>query len=137
MQLSSTTSVSVIAALKTIFARHGIPIRRSEVTTGRNSRQWPYLVEFKQKNAQFQAGQKAQFDRRHLVKELVPIPDDSEVWITSEGQPIPGRVVSTGYTPRSYVVATESGPLRRNRGQINVVPEPTSNESNESSESSE
>ena len=99
--------------------------------------QWSYLVELKQKNAQFKAGQKAQFDRRHQVKELVPIRDDSEVWIASEGQPIPVRLVSTGDTPRSYVVATESGLLRRNRGQINVVPEPASNKSSESSESSE
>ena len=99
--------------------------------------QWPYLVEFKQKNAQFKAGQIAQFDRHHRVKELGPIPDDSEVWITSEDQPIPGRVVSTGDTPRSYVVDTASGPLRRNRGQINIVPEPTSSDLSELSQPSE
>ena len=68
--------------------------------------QWPYMVEFKQKNTQFKAGQKAQFNRHHRVKELGPIPDDSEVWITSEDQPIPGRVVSTGDTPRLYAVDT-------------------------------
>ena len=219
VQLTSTTSASVIAALKTIFARHGIPetvrsdngpqfvsqefamfassysfshvtssprfpqsngqvergvqtIKRmlkksqdphlailsyratphpwcglspAELCMGRRIRTTvpqtmamlkPQLVEFKRKNALFKAGQKKQFDRRHQVKELAPIPDDAEVWITSENQPIPGRVVSPCDAPRSYVVDTESGQLRRNRGQINVVPEPALSEPSESSQPS-
>ena len=45
------------------------------------------------------------------------------MWITSEDKPIPGRIVTADETPRSYVVETESGELRRNRSQIVVVPE--------------
>ena len=38
------------------------------------------------------------------------IPDDSEVWITSDrNQIIPGRVTGERGTPRSYDVSTSSG----------------------------
>ena len=206
VKLSSTTSGQVITALKTIFARHGIPetvrsdngpqyssqefamfassygfnhsprypqsnrlvermvqtikamLKKSqdphiavlsyratphpwcgyspaELCMGRRIRtavpqsnmmlipQWSYLKEFKVKNAEFKKKQKEQFDSRHGAKELPEIPDDSAVWITSEDKPIPGRIVTADETPRSYVVETESGELRRNRSQIVVVPE--------------
>ena len=87
---------------------------------------WSYLNVFKQKNAHFKTMQKKQFDRRHRVKESSPIPDDADVWITSESVPVPGRVVSPGETPRSYVVETPSGQLQRNRSQLNVAPNETS-----------
>ena len=209
VKLCSTTSSQVIAALKTIFARHGIPetvrsdngpqyssqqfavfassygvnhvasspkypqsngqvermvqtiknmLKKStdphiavlsyratphpwcgyspaELCMGRRIRtavpqsnailipQWSYLKEFKKKNAEFKKRQKEQFDSRHGAKELPEIPDDSEVWITSEDKPISGRVVTTGETPRSYVVETDSGELHRNRRQLIVAPE--------------
>ena len=212
IRLTSTSSVSVIVALKSIFARHGIPeiirsdngpqyssrefaefatsygfrhttssprypqsngqvermvqtikrmIKRSEdphlavlsyratphtwcgfspaeLCMGRRIRttvpqtnsmlvpKWSYLNVFKQKNAHFKTMQKKQFDRRHRVKESSPIPDDADVWITSESVPVPGRVVSPGETPRSYVVETPSGQLQRNRSQLNVAPNETS-----------
>ena len=90
--------------------------------------QWSYLPDFKEKNTQFKGKQKEQFDRRHGTRELPDIPDDSEVWITSEDKPIPGRVVAAGETPRSYIVETDSGQLQRNRCQINVAltPDPSS-----------
>ena len=38
------------------------------------------------------------------------IPDDSEVWITSDRiQIVPGRVTGERETPRSYNVSTSSG----------------------------
>ena len=46
--------------------------------------QWSYLEEFRKKNADFKRKQKEQFDSLCGAKELPEIPDDSEVWITSE-----------------------------------------------------
>ena len=212
IKLSSTTSSSVIAALKSIFARHGIPetlrsdngpqyssqefaqfaetygfnhvtssprypqfngqvertvqtVKRmlqkssdphlailsyrstphpwcgkssAELSMGRNIRstvpqtkakltpQWPYLQEFRRRNAEFKEKQKRQFDRRHRVLERDDLPDGTDVWITSEPNLIPGTVVSAGESPRSYVVETPSGELRRNRTHLNVVPETSS-----------
>ena len=37
---------------------------------------------------------------------------------------MPGKVVSTAQSPRSYVVQTSSGQLRRNRSDIKVMPIP-------------
>ena len=86
---------------------------------------WPYLEEFCKQNELFKQRQKADFDRRHRVRPLPPIPSDTEVWITSGDQPIPGRVTATALTPRSYLVETSPGHahIRRNRQHINVVPD--------------
>ena len=55
------------------------------------------------------------------VRDL-PLPDDTDVWITSGDQPTPGRVVSAAGTPRSYVVDTPNGQVRRNRFHLNERP---------------
>ena len=69
------------------------------------------------------------FDREHRVHDLPEIPDDTEVWVTSDAGPIPGRIVTAAETPRSYVVETPTGEVRRNRSQLRVQPEtPTAGE---------
>ena len=88
--------------------------------------QWSYFTEFCQKNKQFKECQKQQFDRHHGARSLPDIPEDTEVWITSEERVIPGRVISPAETPRSYIVQTPTGELPRNRCQLNVVPEQSS-----------
>ena len=209
IQLTTTTATVVIAALKSVFARHGIPevvrsdngpqfsaqefsrfassyefqhvtssprfpqsngqvermvqtVKRmlvrssdhhlallsyratplpwcdlspSELCMGRRVRtpvpqtnkqlvpKWPYLSSFREKNKQFKETQKENFDRGHRAKEQSEIPDNTEVWITSESDPIRGTVVSTAGPPRSYVVETPTGQVYRNRGHLNVVPE--------------
>ena len=86
---------------------------------------WPYLQAFKQQNREFKERQKRDFDRRHRVQELPTLPEDTDVWIRSEGEPIQGRVVSLANTPRSYVADVPSGQLHRNRHHLSVIP-PTS-----------
>ncbi len=44
------------------------------------------------------------------------------MWITSEREKIPGRVVANAGTPRSYVVETSRGEIKRNRKHLNVDP---------------
>ena len=170
IQLTSTTSASVISALKSVFARHGIPeivrsdngpqysssefgsfassygfqhltssprfpqsngqaersvqtvknllkksddpytsllsyratplswyeLSPAELSMGRRLRtsvpqtdkmlipQWPYLKSFRELDKQQKQKQKENFDLRHRAKELQPIPNDTEVWITTE-----------------------------------------------------
>ena len=73
-------------------------------------------------NKKFKDSQKRHYDRRHRVRSLLEIPDNTDVWITSNGNNIPGKTVRMADTPRSYVVQTPTGELRRNWSQINVNP---------------
>ena len=62
------------------------------------------------------------FDSRHRARDLLPIPKDTEVWITLEDEPVQGRVVSVAYRQRSYVVKTPTGQVEQNRSQLQVIP---------------
>lgn len=214
LQLNSTTSISVIAHLKSIFARHGIPeivrsdngpqyasrefadfaetygfqhitssprfpqsngqaermvqtvkqlLRNSddphlalltyratpmpwcerspsELLFGRRIRttlpltqtsltpNWNYLPQFKKDNQQFKETQKRNFDKGHQAKSKPEIPSGTEVVLNSEDQPIQGTVLQPAETPRSYVVQTPSGELRRNQSHLNVLPPQSSQE---------
>ena len=215
IQLSSTTSASVISSLKSVFSRHGIPeivrsdngpqysssefmsfassygfqhltsspkfpqsngqaersvqtvkallkksddpytsllsyrttplswcnLSPAELSMGRRLRssvpqtdkmlvpQWPYLKEFRALDQKQKQQQKENFDSRHRARDLPPIPDDAEVWITTDNEPVPGRVISPADRPRSYVVATPSGQIERNRSHLTVVPRENSEDS--------
>ena len=85
---------------------------------------WPYLSQFKIKNRQLKEDQKRHFNKRHRAREMSDIPDDVEVWVTSEKQLIPGRVVSPAEQSRSYIIDTPTGELRRNRSDLTVIPSP-------------
>ena len=82
--------------------------------------QWPYLSDFRQINEDFKKRQKTDYDRRHRTRELPEIPDDTEVWITTDGRQTAGRTVMTSDTPRSYIIETPSGEIRRNRSHLNT-----------------
>ena len=98
---------------------------------------WVYLEMFREKNKQFKESQKKNFDKRHRTRELTPIPDNTDVWITSEDRPIQGTVVSPADSPRSYVVNTPAGLLHRNRSHLNVVPEQSQSDHLEQSDNQE
>ena len=89
---------------------------------------WTYLSTFRDKNKRFRETQKLNFDRRHRVREQSPILDNTDVWVTSETQPVHGKVVTPADAPRSYVIETSSGQLQRNRSHLNVVPKPEETE---------
>ena len=90
--------------------------------------EWPYLKEFQQADEKFKKQQKTDYDRRHRVRNLPEIPDNTDVWVTTGGHPIAGRTVTFANTPRSYVVQTPTGEMRRNRRQLNIAP-PTNSHS--------
>ena len=91
---------------------------------------YPKLVVFVSvQESQFKEKQKEYFDKGHRVKGQSEVPDGSEVVITTDHQPVEGRVVQPAGTPRSYVVETPLGEVRRNQSQLNIVPEQSTTDS--------
>jgi len=60
-----------------------------------------------------------------MSNELPMLSDDMNVWISSRGEPVQGKVVSSADTPRSYVIDTPSGQLHRNRHHLTPLPDPS------------
>ena len=89
--------------------------------------QWNYLTGFLKFDATYKMKQKDNFDKHHRTKDLPVMPDDTPVWVETDIGPISGRVVTSAETPRSYLVETPTGQLQRNRIQLRVVPEDSSN----------
>lgn len=73
--------------------------------------QWSFLTKFRLANNDFKAKQKTSYDARHRTRSLPEIPDDTDVWITTDGAHSSGRVVSKAHTPRSYLVETPNGQI--------------------------
>ena len=87
---------------------------------------WEYLETFKELNAEFKLKQKMAYDQRHRAHSLSPIPDEEEVWITTGQSTTSGQVRYQADAPRSYIVNTPQGPIRRNRCHLRVVPNSSS-----------
>ena len=81
---------------------------------------WPYLEQFRQKDASLKTRQKTDFDRRHSAKTLPDLPPGEHAWLPD--QKAEGTVVDRAGSPRSYVVETPNGQLRRNRRHLNLLP---------------
>ena len=59
---------------------------------------WPYLEKFRQDNNRCKRRQKSDFDRSHRTRPLANIPEDTEVWIRTVNQQIPGQIAITAHT---------------------------------------
>ncbi len=84
--------------------------------------QWPYLDDFRHAEDQFKRKQKRDYDTCHGTRSLPEIPNSTEVWVTTDDSHSPGHVNGSAGTPRSYLVETPSGQVRRNRAHLTVVP---------------
>ena len=84
---------------------------------------WTYLERFQKCNEEYKSKQKLNYDRRHRASALPSIPDETDVWITNGKQQQPGQVVRPADTPRSYIVDTPNGQVRRNRLHLNSQPD--------------
>ena len=81
---------------------------------------WPDLGWFRKKDQVFKEKQKHNYDRRHRARALSPLPEETEVWIRTGNERLPGKVTSTASSPRSYWVETsDGGQLQRNRAHLN------------------
>ena len=85
------------------------------------SPKWTYLPQFQLENARVKEKQKEHYGSHHGVLILPSIPDQDNVWIKSDSGGTSGRVVSSASTPRSYIVETPTGHIRRNRCDIKVM----------------
>ena len=56
------------------------------------------------------------------MRELPFLPDDTKVWVTTDDRHVPGTVSTTADAPHSYFVDVPTGPLRRNRADLNIMP---------------
>jgi hypothetical protein len=69
---------------------------------------------------------KCNYDESHRVQSRSEIPIGTDVWVSSGGNDrIRGKVTSSANTPRSYIVETPSGEVRRTREHLVPVPEET------------
>ena len=78
---------------------------------------WEHSQNFRQLD---EKTRKDNYDRHHRVRTLPMLPDKQTVWVETRGHQVPGQVVQTASTPRSYVLQTPSGELRRNRAHLRV-----------------
>lgn len=77
---------------------------------------WPDLQAFREKDEEGRWRQAKHYNRRHRSRPLPELPSGQKVWITTERSA--GTVVRPADTPRSYVVETDRGFLRRNRSHL-------------------
>ena len=63
---------------------------------------WPYLLEFRKLNQTFKERQEYNFNKHHQVQDLPSLPDDTNIWVTSSGEPIQGRVIEQAETPQDH-----------------------------------
>ena len=81
---------------------------------------WDYLDLFRVANSKIKQKQKADYDSRHGTRLLPEIPDNTNVWVTTDNQHTEGRISGAAGTPRSYLVTTPSGEVRRNRVHLTI-----------------
>ena len=99
--------------------RTDIPLTKDKLTP-----RWPYLVDFRREDAEFKREQKKNFDKRHRTRPLPELPAGREVWTMTNRQPTEGIAAPHPTAPRSYTISTSCRTVRRNRSQLNVIPQP-------------
>ena len=71
----------------------------------------------------YKARQKGDFDIHHEVTELSDLDGNTNVWVTTDTDTIPGRIAPSAGTLMFFIIQTLAGEIRRNRSQLRVVPE--------------
>ena len=92
---------------------------------------WSYLEQFRAKDECFKNQQKEHYDRRHRASVLPVLPDNTPVLVQTGSSRVPGTTISQADAPRSYLIQTSSGTVRRNRQHLIAVPvrdDPSSNQ---------
>ena len=88
---------------------------------------WPHIKDFREKDEKHKSDMKYHYDKRHRVRETSPLPDNTDVWINTQGREnIPGQVIQRAEEPRSYLISTPSGEVQRTKSQIRVRAKTTS-----------
>ena len=79
---------------------------------------WSHLPEFRTQERRYKEKQKEDYDRRHRVKTQPDLDDGQLVWVRTDNDQQTGRVLTAAHTPRSYLVQTSSGTVRRNQSHL-------------------
>lgn len=82
---------------------------------------WPDLHKVKQADAKAKASYRRNFNKRHNVKDLPELSPGTTVALkldSEQGWRKCGKVLKMCETPRSYLIQTETGVLRRNRHHL-------------------
>ena len=133
---NTTKSHEVIRALKSIFTRHGsTPLAcgysPSELLMDRKLRNtiptfhtvlnssWPDLEKLREREAESKEKQRLNFNHRHNAAPLKALQPSFPVHIKDMGTT--GTVTRAAETPRSYIIETEKGTVRRNRSHVNSI----------------
>ena len=65
------------------------------------------------------------------MKSLPSLPDNTSVWVNTQGKQVLGRIIQPDNSPRSYWLNTLSGEVRRNPSDITLRPETTTTTTSE------
>ena len=121
-ELSKPTILTLYDPLAELLM--GRRIRSNLPMTGESlTPQWPFLRTFRSLNDGIKWKQKVNYDIRHRTRVLPEIPDDTSVWVTTDHNRTEGCVAGPANAPRSYMVNTPSGQVRRNRAHLTIRPE--------------
>ena len=96
--------------------RSSLPVHTSKLIPD-----WPDLQKVRQKDKELKRKQSENFDSRHRARPLSTLTKGEKVWI--KAKQITGTVIAQAGTPRSYIIKTRYGNLRRNRKQLNSLKE--------------
>ena len=88
----------------------GLPVYPSQLIP-----KWPDLQIVRQRDEADQQQQQVDYNRRHAARHLPKLADGDRVFIRDTNMTREGVVQRSTDMPRSYIVDTPSGPLRRNR----------------------
>ena len=92
---------------------HDIPQSNAQLTP-----HWPYLEDFRKADKEFKTKQEFYFNSRHRTRPLSSLIADDPVWVRMGDRQVPGRVIRPSTAPRSYIVSTPTGQVRRNRHHL-------------------
>ena len=81
---------------------------------------------FRQTDKKYKSKQKSNYDRCHRAHSLPDLAGDTPVWVRTGDSQQRGTIISTSNEPRSYIVSTPTGQVRRNRQHIVPIPSQTS-----------
>ena len=93
-----------------------IPVFHTQLTP-----KWPDMERLQTTKAETRQKQKANFDQRHRAIQLSPLDTDTPLYV--KGMDVTGTLSGTANTPRSYIIDTEKGAIRRNRSHLVPLPD--------------
>lgn len=80
---------------------------------------WPNVRGFKKAEKQLKEKQQLRYNLCHRARPLWPLQPGQNVWLPREEKR--GTVVQKATTPRSYIIHTDEGQIRRNRTHLRPV----------------